>query len=111
MRYDEFRDRWQAALRTARLVSHHDRPEETIDLTTTARRWRVRPLPRSAEPFNAGAMISFRWDPFESARAYTCEEDLLTELLGRRSGLNRSMGSRGASAGPWMPGRPASANS
>jgi hypothetical protein len=86
MRYDEFRDRWQAALRTARLLSHHDRPEETIDLTTTARRWRVRPFPRSAEPFSAGATISFRWDPFASARAYTCEEDLLTELLGRRAG-------------------------
>ena len=86
MRYDEFRDRWQAALRTARLLSHHDRPEETIDLATTARRWRVRPWPRPAEPFHVGTTISFRWDPFASARAYTCEEDLLTELLGRRTG-------------------------
>ena len=85
MRYDEFRDRWQAALRRARLLFHHDRPEETIDLATTERRWRVRPLPRAAEPFNAGATISFRWDPFDAARSYTCEEDLLTELLGRRA--------------------------
>lgn len=84
MRYDEFRDRLQAALRAARLLSHQDRPEETIDLTTTVRRWRVRPLPRPAEPFHAGAMISFHWDAFDSARSYTCEEDLLTELLGRR---------------------------
>jgi hypothetical protein len=84
MRYDEFRDRWQAALRTARLLFHYDRPEETIDLVTTGRRWRVRPIPRDAEPFHVGAVISFRWDPFESARSYTCEEDLLAELFGRR---------------------------
>jgi hypothetical protein len=43
-------------------------------------------LPRPAEPFHVGTTISFRWDPFASARAYTCEEDLLTELLGRRTG-------------------------
>jgi hypothetical protein len=85
MRYDEFRDRWHAALRTVRLLAHHDRPEETIDLTTTERRWRVRPLSQPVDPFHAGATISFRWDPFDSARSYTCEEDLLTELVGRRS--------------------------
>ncbi|HYU40621.1 MAG TPA: hypothetical protein VEQ84_00580, partial [Vicinamibacteria bacterium] len=85
MRYDEFRDRWQAALRRARLLFHHDRPEETIDLTATARRWKVHLLPRPAEPFQAGATISFRWGPFDAARSYTCEEDLLTELFGRRA--------------------------
>lgn len=83
MRCDEFRDRWQAALRTARLLSHNDRPEDVIDLTRMERRWRVRLMPRSAEPLNLGATISFRWDPFDSARSYTCEEDLLTELFGR----------------------------
>jgi hypothetical protein len=29
------------------------------------------------------ASISFEWDPFESARTYTTEDDLVTELLGR----------------------------
>ena len=86
MRYDEFRDRWQAALRTARLLPAHDRPEETINLTTTTRKWRVHLLPRAVEPFHAGATIDFRWDPFEAARSYTCEEDLQTELFGRRAG-------------------------
>jgi hypothetical protein len=86
MRYDEFRDRCQTALRTARLLSAHDRPEETIDLTTTARKWRVHLLPRAVAPFHAGATISFHWDPFDAARSYTCEEDLLTELFGRRAG-------------------------
>lgn len=85
MRYDEFRDRWQAALRAARVLAHHDHPNETIDLTTTERRWRVHVLPRPAESFHAVATISFRWDPFDSARSYTCEEDLQTELFGRRA--------------------------
>ena len=86
MRYDEFRDRWQAALRTARLLSAHDRPDETVNLTTTARKWRVHVVPRAVAPFHAGATIDFRWDAFEAARSYTCEEDLLTELFGRRGG-------------------------
>jgi hypothetical protein len=42
-------------------------------------------LGRPVEPFHAGAAIGFRWDPFESARSYTCEEDLLTDLVGRRA--------------------------
>ena len=42
-------------------------------------------MPRPAEPFHVGATISFRWDPFDAARSYTCEEDLLTELFGRRA--------------------------
>jgi hypothetical protein len=99
MRYDEFRDRWQAALRTARLLAHHDRPEETIDLTTTERRWRVHPLSQPLDPFHAGATISFRWDPFDSARSYTCEEDLLTELVGRRGGRSTAA-ALGASGRP-----------
>jgi hypothetical protein len=86
MRYDEFRDRWQAAARAARLLSVHDRPEETVNLTTTARRWSVHLLLRAVAPFHAGATIDFRWDAFAAARSYTCEEDLLTELLGRRAG-------------------------
>lgn len=88
MRYDEFRDRWQKALRSAGLLSHLDRAEETIDLRTTARRWEAHQLPRSVEPFSVGASIRFVWDPFESARSYTCEEDLLTDLLGRGARRN-----------------------
>ena len=87
MRYDEFRERWLTALRSARLLAHHDCPRETIDLSTTNRRWKLQLLPRPLEPFHTSAAISFRWSPFESARSYTREEDLLTELLGRsRSG-------------------------
>jgi hypothetical protein len=85
MRYDEFRDRWQAALHAAAVLSYQDRPQETIDVSTTGRRWRFHTLPRSVEPFSVSASISFRWDAFQSARSYTREEDLLTELLGRRA--------------------------
>ncbi len=39
---------------------------------------------RSAEPFHVSAVISFDWDPVDAARSYTGEEDLLTEVVGRR---------------------------
>lgn len=85
MRYDEFRDRWEAALRRAGVLSHHDRTGETIELGSVLRRWSVGRLPRAVEPFHAGATISFLWDAVDSARSYTCEEDLLTELFGSRA--------------------------
>jgi hypothetical protein len=88
MRYDEFRDRLQDALRRAGLFFQPvDRPTETIDLANTGRRWKAyiwRSAPQSAEPFHVSAKIAFDWSPFDAARAYTCEEDLLTELLGRK---------------------------
>lgn len=88
MRYDEFRDRLKDALRETGLFSPHiDRLIETIDLTDTIRRWKVfvwRSIPQEAEPFHVSAKIAFRWSPFDAARSYTCEEDLLTELFGRR---------------------------
>jgi hypothetical protein len=88
MRYAEFRDRFEGALQEAGLMFFHsDRPVETIDLTDTARNWRVyvyRTPPPQADPFHVSAKIGFTWSPVESARAYTCEEDLLAALVGRR---------------------------
>lgn len=88
VRYDEFRDRLQDALGRQGLSIHRvDRPKETIDLATTERRWRVFVFPLGSprtEPLHVSARIGFRWSPFEAARSYTCEEDLLTELLGRK---------------------------
>lgn len=89
MRYDQFRDRWQAALEAVNLLTPHDRPRETIDLITGGREWQVTGIlfPQRAEPFHVSATVGFLWDPFEAARSYTTEEDLLTEVLGRgRSG-------------------------
>jgi hypothetical protein len=85
MRYDDLRDRWQAALRAAGVLSYQDRVREMIDVGTMERRWRFHTLPRTVEPFSVSAAINFHWDPFQSARSYTREEDLLTELLGRRA--------------------------
>ena len=88
MRYAEFRDRLEDALQEAGLFFHDaDRRVETIDLADTVRSWKgyvCRAAPQRAEPFHVSAEIGFEWNPVDAARAYTCEEDLLTELLGRR---------------------------
>jgi hypothetical protein len=88
VRYAEFRDRLEDALQQAGLFSPHvDRRVETIDLADTVRSWKVyvyRVTPRSAEPFHVSAEVGFDWSPVDAARGHTCEEDLLTELVGRR---------------------------
>ena len=88
MRYDEFRDRLQDCLREAGLFFKDvDRPIETVDLGDTDRRWKVyigRSAPQKADPFFVSAKIGLGWDPIAAALSYTCEEDLLTELLGRK---------------------------
>lgn len=87
MRYHEFRNQLQSALKNAGLLVHCvGSPSETVDLESMGRRWKVYIVGSSTkdtEPFYVGAKIAFSWDPFDSARSYTCEEDLLTELLGR----------------------------
>ncbi len=88
MRYAEFRDRLEDALHEAGLfVRHADQRVETIDLADTARSWKTsvyRDAP-NAGPFHVSAVIGFNWSPVDAAhRAYSCEEDLLTELVGRR---------------------------
>ncbi len=89
MRYAEFRDRLEDALQEAGLFFQDaDRRVETIDLADTVRSWKVsvwRAAPPGAEPFDVSAVIGFEWSPVDAARAYTCEEDLLTELVGRRT--------------------------
>ena len=86
MRYDEFRDHLQIALHNAGLLGQRlGNPTETIDLENMERRWKVHIIGTSndTEPFHVTAKIAFNWNPFNIARSYTCEEDLLTELLGR----------------------------
>ena len=88
VRSAEFRDRLEGALQEAGLLVHDaDRRVETIELADTVRRRRVyiiRAASRSTEPFRVSAEIGFDWSPVDAARAYTSEEDLLTELIGRR---------------------------
>jgi len=85
MRYNELRDTLLRALQDSRFRVI-GRPSETIDLTTTTRRYEIfleDVAVQRAEPFYVAASVAFRWDPFESARTYTNEDDLITELLGR----------------------------
>lgn len=88
MRYDEFRDRLQDALReTGLFFQPAGLPAEIVDLASASRRWEVyvrRSASENSEPFHISAKVAFEWSPVNAARAYTCEEDLLTELLGRR---------------------------
>lgn len=94
MQYAEFRDHLEGALREHGFVFHGaGRPVESIDLERTARHWEASVHPATAahaEPFHVSATIAFAWSPLDAARAVTCEEDLLTELLGRRTRVPRS---------------------
>lgn len=94
MRYDEFRDALMKALGEVGLMTALDRPSETIDLGSTTRRWQV-PLGIGAakltEPFHVSTMISFEWDPFDSARTHTTEEDLVRELFAGNDDLPSTM--------------------
>jgi hypothetical protein len=94
VRYDEFRDRLEAALQRNGLYFHSLQRVETIELANTLRQWKVYvygAAPPSPEPFHVSAEISFAWSPFDAARAYAREEDLLTELTGRRKQLPRTV--------------------
>ena len=94
MRYAEFRDQLEGALREEGLFfAGADRRVEMIDLENTVRHWKAyvhRTTPANAEPFHVFAAIEFDWSPVDAARAYTCEEDLLTEFVGRRTRLPRT---------------------
>jgi hypothetical protein len=87
VRYAEFRNRLENALREVGLFVHDADRVETINLADTVRHWKAylrRSAPPSAEPFSVSAEISFGWTPFDAARSYTCEEDLYLQLVGRR---------------------------
>jgi hypothetical protein len=88
MRYDEFRDRLQNALRDTGLHFQYAGPAaETMELANGSRRWERyvrRATLQDPEPFHISAKVAFEWSPVDAARAYTCEEDLLTDLLGRK---------------------------
>jgi len=94
MRYDEFRDQFQIALQNAGLLGQRlGNPTETIDMGSTERHWKLYILGNSmtdTEPFYVTAKIAFNWDPVNTARSYTCEEDLLIELLGQTKGSTKT---------------------
>jgi hypothetical protein len=87
MRYHEFRDLLQITLQNSGLSGQHiGDPIETVDLNDMGRRCKIYisgSATADTEPFYVAAKISFNWNPLETARSYTREEDLLTELLDR----------------------------
>jgi hypothetical protein len=94
VRYDEFRNSLLLALREADLYSSWDRLTETIDLDTMSRTWKSSfgsGPKKEVEPFHVYGMASFRWDPLDSARTHTTEEDVVTELFGRDDELPETM--------------------
>ena len=87
MRYEEFRDQLEHALREAGVPFSHFSRKEAIVLPASSRVYEIivgMEARQRAEPFHVTAMLAFCWDPFQSARSYTTEEDLLTELFGRK---------------------------
>jgi hypothetical protein len=88
VRYAEFRDRLENSLLDAGFMIRSGLPStETIDLGDSVRHWKAWIIgirPPSAKPFDVSANISFEWCPIDTARAHTCEEDLLTALIGHR---------------------------
>src|SRR6266404_9884475 len=74
-------------LPTHRSACRGDRAGDTV------RSWKVhvwRAALRSSDHFHVSAEIGFEWNPADAARAYTCEEDLLTELIGKRKRPTRT---------------------
>ena len=93
VRYPEFRDRLERVLQDAGLFAFGFNRTETIDLANTSRHWKsyiISGALQKAEPFHISAEIGFDWSPFNEARAYSCEEDLLTELIGKRKEATRT---------------------
>ncbi len=94
MRYDEFRYQIQTALQNVGLLGQRiGNPIETVDLDSMGRLWKVYVMgstTKGTEPFDITAKIAFNWNPFNTARCYTCEEDLLTEMLGRTKSSSKT---------------------
>ena len=85
MRYAEFRDQLEGALREEGLFfAGADRRVEMIDLEDTVRHWKVhvhRTTPANAEPFHVFAAIEFDWSPVDAA--WDGAEDKAPDRLSR----------------------------
>jgi hypothetical protein len=87
MDHDAFREAWLDALRDEELLRYPDRPDDRIDLAKMSREHSVRigmGHRQQAEPFFVSMVLSWTWSPVHAARTYTNEEDLLSDLLGRK---------------------------
>lgn len=86
MDYETFRTAFASALRDSGLPTLGVGPTESLDLQTMDRTYQIAVEPiggQDAEPLFVTATLSWRWSALHTARARTCEEDVLVEMLGR----------------------------
>ena len=87
MKYEEFREAVQHALRDVRLFSGSTMPEETIDISGMRRSYEAFMggfnCEQKSKPFHVSVQVGWSWSALDSARSETIEEDVLTELYGR----------------------------
>jgi hypothetical protein len=88
MDYAHFRTLWIEALKRSGLIWEKAYVDEQLDLTSMDRLYKVvipyhfRDIP--SHLFYITAELSWRWDTLLSARFATTEEEMLTELFGRK---------------------------
>lgn len=98
MNYQEFRDLWHSALRTARLpIPYPAGPTERINLHDMSRSYEL--ILRSGsqpkcDPFYPVTTINWEWDALLAARAATTEEDMLMQIFGDFDDHDDSLPSR-----------------
>ena len=86
MNYEEFKEQFLEAIHSSKLGLMGLTPTETLDLRTMARSFEAHVEPfdsRREGRFYVNAKISWRWDAALTARFLTCEEHVLSEMLGR----------------------------
>ena len=86
MNYETFRTAFVEALRDSALLSRAVGSTESLDLQAMDRTYQIVVEPiggQDAEPFFVSATLSWRWSALHTARARTCEEDVLAEMFGR----------------------------
>lgn len=72
MNYESFKASWTRALNEAHLLTHWDRPQESIDLGNMDRLYNIRvglTGAQSVEPFTVAGRLSWRWAAQQLRRA------------------------------------------
>ena len=89
MNYDRFRTLFHEALDAAGLMPALPQSLEAVSLDRMSRTVEtiVELGAQQPRPFCATVTLGWEWDAALAARSATTEEDLLTELLARRRGL------------------------
>ena len=88
MNYETFRSLWSQTLGARDLKLFEHTIQETMDTVSLKRSYRAlvrRQQERSApSPFSVSAELTWDWDALLTARFATTEEDMLTEVFGRK---------------------------